>query len=151
MTETFETVAIVARRHSASVIDSVLATESCLLGLGIDVVFGAKTLKLLGESKQPDGVERKACAEAALGTTADLVVVIGGDGSLLGFGRELAASQVPVVGVNRGGLGFLAAISPEQIEVKLNEILQGQFVLRSIFYLKPRYTVMVKLSPAKQH
>ncbi|MBT3610401.1 MAG: NAD(+) kinase [Gammaproteobacteria bacterium] len=136
MTETFETVAIVARRHSASVIDSVLATESCLLGLGIDVVFGAKTLKLLGESKQPDGVERKACAEAALGTTADLVVVIGGDGSLLGFGRELAASQVPVVGVNRGGLGFLAAISPEQIEVKLNEILQGQFSIEEHFLLE---------------
>ena len=92
MTETFKTVAIVARRHSASVIDSVMAAESCLLSLGIDVVFGEKTLKLISESAQSDGIQRKTCAEEELGTLADLVVVIGGDGSLLGFGRELAAS-----------------------------------------------------------
>ena len=54
MTERFKTVAIVARRHSASVIDSVMATESCLLSLGINVVFGAKTLKLLGESAESE-------------------------------------------------------------------------------------------------
>ena len=68
-----------------------------------------------------------------MGSAADLVVVVGGDGSLLGFGREMAASGVPVVGVNRGGLGFLAAISPEQIDTKFQEILDGHSPQKSTF------------------
>ena len=71
-----------------------------------------------------------------MGSAADLVVVVGGDGSLLGFGREMAASGVPVVGVNRGGLGFLAAISPEQIDTKFQEILDGQFTTEEHFLLQ---------------
>ena len=71
-----------------------------------------------------------------MGSAADLVVVVGGDGSLLGFGRGMAASGVPVVGVNRGGLGFLAAISPEQIDTKFQEILNGQFTTEEHFLLQ---------------
>jgi NAD+ kinase len=136
MTDKFKAVAIVARRHSASVIDSVIATENCLLNMGISVVFGSKTLSLLSASPKNGTNQRLGCAEADLGSVADLVVVVGGDGSLLGFGRELAASHVPVVGVNRGGLGFLAAISPDQIDIKLNEILQGQYSIEEHFLLE---------------
>ena len=68
---------------------------------------------------QVPGATREGVAEEDMGSAADLVVVVGGDGSLLGFGREMAASGVPVVGVNRGGLGFLAAISPDQIDSKV--------------------------------
>ena len=71
-----------------------------------------------------------------MGSAVDLVIVVGGDGSLLGFGREMAASGVPVVGVNRGGLGFLAAISPEQIDRKFKEILDGQFTTEEHFLLQ---------------
>ena len=48
----------------------------------------------------------------------------------------MAVRGIPVVGVNRGGLGFLAAISPEQIEAKFSEILEGQFTIEEHFLLQ---------------
>ncbi|MXW52894.1 MAG: NAD(+) kinase [Gammaproteobacteria bacterium] len=66
----------------------------------------------------------------------DLVVVVGGDGSILGVARDLAHTNVPVLGVNRGGLGFLADISPDQIESRLNDVLAGQFRLEIHFLLE---------------
>lgn len=65
----------------------------------------------------------------------DLVVVVGGDGSILGVARDLAHTKVPVLGVNRGGLGFLADISPDQIESRLHDVLNGNFRLEVHFLL----------------
>lgn len=57
---------------------------------------------------------------------ADLCCVIGGDGSLLSVAPEAYRSQVPVMGINLGKLGFMATSSAEQGESKLLEILQGR-------------------------
>jgi NAD+ kinase len=73
-----------------------------------------------------------------LGEHCDLIVVVGGDGSLLGVSRDLAHTGVPVLGVNRGGLGFLADISPEQIGAKLGEVLRGEYVIEDHFLLDAR-------------
>ena len=70
-----------------------------------------------------------------LGDACDLIVVVGGDGSLLGVARDVAGSGVPVTGVNRGGLGFLADISPEDIEEKLCEVLDGNYTVQYRFLL----------------
>ena len=104
---------------------------------GVKVLFGAQTLAAIPNA-QPNGEPRTSVSDEAMGASAHLVIVVGGDGSLLGFGREMAASGVPVVGVNRGGLGFLAAISPEQIENKFGEILDGQFTIEEHFLLQAR-------------
>lgn len=70
-----------------------------------------------------------------LGQRCDLVIVVGGDGSLLGAARSLAKYKVPVLGVNRGRLGFLTDISPEEIEDKVAEVLAGKFMIESRFLL----------------
>jgi NAD+ kinase len=62
-----------------------------------------------------------------LGQHCDLVIVVGGDGSMLSAARTMAIYSVPVIGVNRGRLGFLTDISPDQIEVRLEEVLSGQY------------------------
>lgn len=62
-----------------------------------------------------------------LGEICDLVIVIGGDGSLLRGARALAKFNVPLLGVNRGRLGFLTDITPEEIEAKVGEVLAGQY------------------------
>jgi NAD+ kinase len=71
----------------------------------------------------------------ALGQLCDLVVVVGGDGSLLRAGRALAQYQVPLLGVNRGRLGFLTDILPDHIENKVNDVLNGKYISESRFLL----------------
>jgi len=129
MSGNFKTVAVVARRRSDNVVDSVLTVEATLQGLGAKVIIEDETAQRLPRS------DRATVTRKDLGGCSDLVVVVGGDGSLLGIARELAATGVPVVGVNRGGLGFLAAIAPYEIKQKLTEILQNQFSIEEHFLL----------------
>lgn len=70
-----------------------------------------------------------------MGEVCDLVIVIGGDGSLLGAARELAKSDVPLLGVNRGRLGFLTDISPEEMEEKISAVLSGEYIQEKRFLL----------------
>ena len=128
----FATVAVIARRQTQSIADSVLAVEAILENLGAKVIFEDSTAASLEKEHKR---KRRAMPKEELGDAADLVVVVGGDGSLLGIARAMVETRVPVVGVNRGGLGFLAAISPEQIDQKLSDILAGQYTIEDHFLL----------------
>jgi NAD+ kinase len=66
--------------------------------------------------------------ERELAARADLVVAIGGDGTLLHAARNVAAREVPLVGINRGRLGFLTDVSPEHMLDALDAILAGNFL-----------------------
>ncbi|HEY5078334.1 MAG TPA: NAD(+)/NADH kinase, partial [Opitutaceae bacterium] len=57
----------------------------------------------------------------------DACCVIGGDGTLLGVAREAALGQVPIIGVNRGSLGFLTVFSPEEARLEFTDLLSGAF------------------------
>jgi NAD+ kinase len=57
----------------------------------------------------------------------DLVIVLGGDGSILRTARWMGYDQVPVLGVNLGALGFLADVSRDDVEAALDDILAGRF------------------------
>lgn len=58
---------------------------------------------------------------------ADLVVVLGGDGSILRGCRQLGAQQVPIVGINLGRLGFLADMAPEEFCDNLQKLKDGEY------------------------
>jgi NAD+ kinase len=57
----------------------------------------------------------------------DACCVIGGDGTLLGVACESAREQVPIIGVNRGSLGFLTTFSADEARAQFLELLEGQF------------------------
>ena len=63
----------------------------------------------------------------SLGQVCDLVIVVGGDGNMLGAARVLSRFDVAVIGVNRGNLGFLADLNPDDFESTLAEVLAGQY------------------------
>src|SRR3989338_1324930 len=62
-----------------------------------------------------------------MGEKHDLIVVVGGDGSLLSAARMAIKVNVPVIGINRGRLGFLTDISPADLEKQLGEVLNGAY------------------------
>lgn len=70
-----------------------------------------------------------------IGQEADLVIVVGGDGSLLSAARTLAKYDTPVLGVNRGRLGFLTDITPEQMSREIPPVLDGHFEREDRFLL----------------
>ena len=123
----FRTVAVVARRGSPHVVDSLAVVVRTLEAAGVDVVLEAATAQMLCRS----GVRREM-----IGDGVDLVVVVGGDGSILGVARDVAHAGVPVLGVNRGGLGFLADVAPSQIAAKLAAVLGGEHTVEERFLLE---------------
>ena len=71
-----------------------------------------------------------------IGKQADLAIVVGGDGNMLGAARILAEFNVAVVGVNRGNLGFLTDINPDDFEPQLDSIFDGDYKIEQRFLLE---------------
>lgn len=81
---------------------------------------------------QMAGLRCKSFATPAeLARKADLLLVFGGDGTMLRAARELAGAPTPILGVKVGGLGFLTAVQGAQIAPALRQIWNGEFLLES--------------------
>ena len=106
-----------------------------------------KRVGLIGNAEKPDcaGILRKAARlvqragrkvlhnadTAALAHEADLLLVFGGDGTMLHVAREIAGSTTPMLGINIGGLGFLTAVPSDGLAHALNHIWKGEFQYES--------------------
>jgi NAD+ kinase len=91
-----------------------------LIGRGLKVLLDAEATGTF-----PAKVE--TTTELEIAARSDLVITVGGDGTMLRAARLLAGSGVPVVGINRGRLGFLADIGPKDMIKRVDEVLAGQF------------------------
>ena len=143
MTSSFSTVGLIGRRETANIRDSLEAVLRLLLARDLEVVVEDDTAAILADGGRADADGQSAgkpgygrMSRLELGRRADLIVVVGGDGSLLGVARDLAHCGTPVVGVNRGGLGFLADISPDHIDTALGQVLDGRFREEDHFLLE---------------
>ncbi len=67
---------------------------------------------------------------------ASAAVVVGGDGTLLGVGRALADSHIPLIGVNQGRLGFMTDITLDELHSSLGEMIRGQFSVEERAYFQ---------------
>jgi NAD+ kinase len=94
-----------------------------LMGQGCEVVIEAETAANLGLSSY------LAMEIEDIGRHCDLCLVVGGDGTMLGIGRRLAQYKVPLIGINRGRLGFITDIPLEQYAATLGPMLAGEFVV----------------------
>lgn len=77
---------------------------------------------------------RKAVVDpdtAALAQEADLLLVFGGDGTMLRAARDIAGSATPLLGINIGGLGFLTAVPSDELPRALNHVWNGEFKYES--------------------
>ena len=88
--------------------------------------FDQQTASVAGLTGEPaGGLDREALAAAT-----DVIIVIGGDGTLLSVAREIGASRTPILGVNMGSLGFLTEIPLGEIYNALDGILRGLYIVR---------------------
>lgn len=90
-----------------------------LYGNKIDIFLDEESARLLNYSKQLE-VEH-------VGEGANLIVVLGGDGTLLSVARNLKGRDVPILGVNLGGLGFLTEISPDEFPAMLEQVTNSNY------------------------
>ena len=132
----FKRVGIVARRQREDVVETIAAVASVLGRFGAEMVLesataaGMRGRSVAGSATTVGGLLKAPSLDRdRLGDDCDLVVVIGGDGSLLGVSRAIAHTGVPVLGINRGGLGFLAAVSPDTLEAQLADVWAGNYTV----------------------
>ena len=92
---------------------------------------------ILGDCIAPliDNQALRVCPRKMIGEICDLVIVVGGDGSLLSVTRTLSRSDAPILGVNRGRLGFLTDVSPDELEAQVGSVLDGQYSIEKRFLL----------------
>lgn len=125
----FSSVGLIAKTGSQQVLESLERVLTFLRSQDLNIVLESAS------------AERLTCFEkisemAEMGDCCDLVIAVGGDGNILGAARALAPFGVPILGVNRGRLGFLADISPEDIETQIGAVLAGDFVTEDHFLLE---------------
>lgn len=72
-----------------------------------------------------------AASASALAAKVDLLLVFGGDGTMLRVARELGGAQTPILGIKVGGLGFLTPVPSSQLAAALKQIWAGEFLIES--------------------
>lgn len=127
--EPFRNIGIIGRLGSTQVLDTIRRLKKFLIDRHLHVILEDTIAEVL------PGHGLQTCSRKIMGEIGDLVVVVGGDGSMLGAARALARHKVPVLGINRGSLGFLTDIRPDELEAKVGEVLDGQYIVESRFLL----------------
>ncbi|MFQ5849640.1 MAG: NAD(+)/NADH kinase [Candidatus Binatia bacterium] len=80
----------------------------------------------------------RACDKKEMAKKANLIIVLGGDGTLLSIARFVERPDVPIVGVNLGGLGFITEIAAEELESVLDKTLAGNLSVEKRMTLQLR-------------
>ena len=117
----FSRVALVGKYQADGIEEHLQDLAKLLKELSCEVFLEAATAQHLGLNDFPTKT-----AENFAGTI-DLVVVLGGDGTMLGIGRQLAGSNVPLVGINMGRLGYMTDIPIQSVQAILPKIIAGDY------------------------
>lgn len=128
--EQFRNVGIIGRLGSTRVLETVRRLKRFLIDRHLHVILEDTIADVL------PGHGLQTSSRKMLGEVCDLVIVVGGDGSMLGAARALARHKVPVLGINRGSLGFLTDIRPDELELKVAQVLEGQYLTENRFLLE---------------
>ena len=128
MQSKFRHVALIGKYQAVSSGDLGAASRAALQSIaqflhaqGCEVVFERQTAANMGIP----GYD--ALDVAAIGAQCDLGLVVGGDGTMLGIGRQLAPHGVPLIGINQGRLGFITDIPLDGFEATLAPMLRGEY------------------------
>lgn len=132
MAKSFERIGLFAKQRKENITETLLALIALLKKQQKTIIVENN----LAELFPGDDLELAPLAE--LSTQSDLIIVVGGDGSMLTAVNAALTTGTPVLGVNRGRLGFLTDISPQELDAII-PILEGQY------QIEPRFLLQTKL------
>lgn len=128
--EVFRNIGIIGRLNSNKVLDTIKRLSRYLIDEGYQVILDDSIAEVM------PGHGMQVSTTNLLGEICDLVIVVGGDGSLLGAARALAKYDTPVLGINRGSLGFLTDINPDDSMCEeVQSVLDGNYISEMRFLL----------------
>lgn len=121
MNTTFKNIGLICKPDASEISDTVKSLCQLLTELGLNIVADRETASHVNiEKNQIEDI-------TTIAKRCDLIMSIGGDGTLLSAARALVNENIPLLGINLGRLGFLVDISPEDMNTKLKDILAGEF------------------------
>ncbi len=123
----FRKVAILGRHADKRVAEPLAALTTHLTKAGVEVLASDDLALDLPVTRHP---------ESSLAAEADLMIAIGGDGTMLYAGNLARVCDVPLFGINRGRLGFLADVSPDEMLASVDHILKGEYTIESRLLLE---------------
>lgn len=125
----FARIGLVGRLGSEASFNSLKRLIHFLQGQGVEILMDEETAATAPVS------DLECLTREELAQSADLVIVVGGDGSLLSSARSMCLTGVPLLGINRGRLGFLTDILPDDIERQVGAVLAGHYTAEQRFLL----------------
>src|SRR3990167_10955704 len=124
----FHHIALIGRVRK-DIADTLEAVKDYLLQKKLTVYLEENAAEMMAHTDLPTFSEKKIPA------TIDLMIVVGGDGSLLNAAHCALPHHLPVLGINRGRLGFLTDIHPTELS-KIGDVLSGKYTAEKRFLLK---------------
>ena len=121
-------IALIGKYHSRETAAALRELIPYLTARGASVCVETETAALLSASLGPSVNAWQGASYSEIGATADVAIVIGGDGTMLGAARKLARFGVPLVGVNQGRLGFMTDIARSDMLSCMDDLVDGRFV-----------------------
>ncbi len=129
MQSPFKTIGLMGRQRSPESIECLQILCDYLSSQKFSIIIEEDTATFLYENFY------SIASQQAFAKQVDLVIVVGGDGSLLKAAQFVVQQGTPVIGVNRGRLGFLTDIHPRNMISALEKVLQGEYVTEKRFLL----------------
>jgi NAD+ kinase len=133
MVRPFKTIGIMGRFKNPEVDETIKALIDYMSSLNEKVLIDAETAAVLKDT------QLTPVSRAELIKQCDLLIVVGGDGSLLHAAQLVVNNEVPILGINRGRLGFLTDINPQNL-AKIKAVLEGDYILEKRFLLTAQVT-----------
>ena len=131
MNKAFQNIAILGRHADPRVAEPMQGLAVYLTKAGVGVIASPDAAASL---------EARAVAGEDIADEADLIIAVGGDGTMLRAAALTGSGKIPLLGVNRGRLGFLADVSPTEMLENLQQILDGNYSRESRLQLKATIT-----------
>lgn len=118
----FSKIGIISKPNDRHIANTVLSIYQYLSARSLEIYTDAVSTDLIGKASVPHSDTGQIAANS------NLVIVVGGNGTLLHAAHSIVQKDIPLLGVNLGHLGFLAEISPHEVEKQLDHILAGNYI-----------------------